>query len=117
MKNTIVEIFINSGVIQNLGKCFLMIFGIWACSQNEPSQNCSEASLEEIETFYQGVFDTVACKIQDVSENNSVQSVIIKNTADYEKHISCGVAAPEIDFEKYIILAIRYQHHQCAVFK
>jgi hypothetical protein len=93
----------------------LCIPSLSGCAKRNPDKNCSGKDMEELVTFYQGEFSDRACFVQAIDEGDPVQNRVINNTTDYIKYIQCGLAAPDIDFDKYVVLATRYKHNQCAV--
>jgi hypothetical protein len=87
-----------------------------SCQKEDVIQNCEGDNAQQIETFYNDEFGSIPCSLQNISTDNKVVNLVIKTQADYEKYFTCSNQLPEVDFEKYLILAGRYRHHQCAIF-
>lgn len=77
---------------------------------------CEGDEAKQVETFYASEFNAAYCGLQNIDNNKKAINLVIKTQEDYEEYFSCGLQTPEIDFEKYFILAGVYRHHQCARF-
>ena len=87
------------------------------CCQNEVmTENCTGENTKILNTFYSDEFAVVPCSLQNIDSEVREVNLVIKNQKDFENYITCSAQLPEIDFEKYFILAGMYKHNQCAVF-
>jgi len=87
------------------------------CHNEGITQNCQGGdSATPVEAFYSDEFASIPCGLQNVESDDKEINLVITNQADLEKYFTCHEQLPEIDFDKYFILAGRYTHHQCAVF-
>jgi hypothetical protein len=91
-----------------------MALNISGCKKEE-IQNCEGDNVQHIDFSYLDEFKNTPCALQNINTEGQVVNLIIKTLSDYEKYITCSSQRPVIDFEKYLILAGRYRHHQCAV--
>mgnify|MGYP006902059207 CR=1 FL=1 len=94
-------------------------FGIMMVSmacEEEVSQDCLGDQAKPVEQLFEGGFDAAGCRIQNIEFSSGENNFVIKNQSDYEKYVTCNNDLPNIDFDKYFILAGVYSHHQCAIF-
>jgi hypothetical protein len=87
-----------------------------SCEDQSAAQNCDSSNPQQIETFLNDEFANNPCSIQNISTEEKEVNLVIKTQADYEKYFICSFGLPVVDFDKYFILAGRYQHFQCAIF-
>jgi hypothetical protein len=87
-----------------------------SCQKEDVVQKCEGDNAQQIETFYNDEFENIPCSVQNINTDDKVVDLVIKTQADYKKYFTCSTQLPDVDFEKYIILAGRYRHNQCAVF-
>lgn len=86
-----------------------------ACEE-EVSQDCLGDQAKPVEQFFEGGFDAAGCRLQNLEFSSGENNLIIKNQSDFEKYVTCNNDLPNINFDKYFILAGVYSHHQCAIF-
>jgi len=87
-----------------------------SCQNEVVTQNCVGDNVQLLQTFYSEEFATVPCSLQNIESTDKEVNLVISNQTDFEKYFTCTQLLPEIDFEKYFILAGRYKHNNCAVF-
>ncbi|MCV9388132.1 hypothetical protein [Reichenbachiella ulvae] len=85
------------------------------CENESLTQNCEGDNAEFPEVFYSEELASIPCGLQSVESDNKEVNLVITNQADLEKYFTCHEQLPEIDFNKYFILAGSYTHHQCAL--
>ena len=103
--------------IIHIASCvFLLILLTISCQNESIQQDCSGDNAQSLQTFYSDELTNVPCSLQNIESTEKEVNVVIANQADLEKYFTCAGQLSEIDFEKYIILAGRYRHHQCAIF-
>jgi len=82
--------------------------------EDEVSVNCDGDRAQPVEQFYEDEYDVANCQFKNLEIKAGENNFVIKNQNDYEKFVTCNDDLPNIDFDKYFILAGVYQHHQCA---
>lgn len=96
--------------------CVLLWLTI-SCQNETALQDCSGDNAQSLQTFYSDELTSIPCALQNIESNETEVKVVIVNQVDLEKYFTCAEQLPEIDFDKFIILAGRYRHQQCAVFE
>ncbi|WP_009033907.1 hypothetical protein [Indibacter alkaliphilus] len=96
------------------GLLFLMSLG--GCELVSRIQDCEEDSAPQVLTFFEDEFENFPWSLQNINLDDKEVNLVIKTQAEYEKYFISSKDLPDIDFGKFIILAGRYRHHQCAVF-
>lgn len=94
----------------------LLILLTTGCQNESVPQDCSGDNAQSIETFYSEELASIPCGLQNIESTEKEVNLIIANQVDLEKYFTCSEQLPEIDFNKYFILAGRYTHNNCAVF-
>lgn len=95
----------------------LLTVFVTSCQNEVVTQNCEGDNAQFLETFYSEEFTSVPCSLQNIESDVKEVNLIISSQPDFEKYFTCFEQFPEIDFEKYFILAGRYTHNNCAVFE
>ncbi len=91
----------------------LLVGATFSC-HNENFQNCEAGDTQQLETFYKDEFEEIPCSLQNIDAEVNEVNLIIKDQTDFEEYFSCSDQFPDIDFDKYFILAGRYRHYNCA---
>lgn|SRR5690554_3780860 len=91
----------------------LLTFG---CQDESIPQDCAGDKTQFIETFYSEEFASIPCGLQNAESDEKEVNLVITTQTDFEKYFTCSAQLPVIDFDKYLIFAGTYRHHQCAVF-
>ena len=99
----------------NVVLCIVFLFNVGGCEKDEPLE-CSGDSAEQVDAFYNEEFATMQCFLRNIGTTEKHVNLIIETQSDYEKYFDCTSTPPIVDFEKYSMLAGRFQHHQCARF-
>lgn len=94
---------------------FLTLFA-FGCQNESVPQDCSDDNGQFLETFYSEELGSIQCGLQNIESTEKEVNLIITNQVDLQKYLTCFELLPEIDFDKYFILAGRYTHNNCAVF-
>jgi len=100
----------------HIASCVFLLLLLTISCQNETAlQDCSGDTAQYLQTFYSDEFANIPCTLQNIESTEKEVSVRIEDQSDLEKYFSCAEQLPKIDFDKYIIIAGRYRHHQCAI--
>jgi len=103
--------------IKTLGVSILLLAALLSSCQNDVvTENCTGENAQILKTFYSDEIAVVPCSLQNIDIDDKEVNLVISNQVDFEKYFTCSEQLPEIDFEKYYILAGMYRHNQCAVF-
>jgi hypothetical protein len=103
--------------LNNITSSILLLTLLTTGCQNESiPQSCDGDNAQYLETFYSEEFAGIPCELQNIESDKKEVNLVITNQVDLKKYFTCFEQLPEIDFDKYFILAGRYTHNNCAVF-
>jgi hypothetical protein len=102
--------------IMNFKSYFIHLFivvGIGGCETSMNPVNCTEENKVALEPINVEGFNPESCRLVDTTKEQEYR-IIIKSKTEFDKYINCSINAPDVDFNKYFILAGSYNHRQCA---
>lgn len=103
---------------QRLAKSILCFtFMATGCQNDGLTENCEGDNAENVETFFSKEFADTPCGVPNFESTEKETHLLITSQAEFKKYFACPEQLPEIDFEKYLVLAGSYTHHQCAGFE
>ncbi len=87
------------------------ILALSSCDESPDIKNCNEGNRLEVPSLDLTEFDLEVCGVKrdDPAQNFNV---VIDSQEKLEQYIHCP-QYQQIDFDKYVILAGLYVHHQC----
>jgi hypothetical protein len=91
----------------------VIVVGIAGCENSMNPVNCIEENKVALEPIKVEGFNPESCRLVDTTKEQEYR-VIIKSKTEFDKYINCSINAPDVDFNKYFILAGSYNHRQCA---
>ncbi len=102
-------------ILKLLIVCGIIVLTAFSC-EKEQSNPCNETGDgTTMETFDFFDINTPYAWLQNVDENETIVNLIIQNQQNYEKYVGIrsDTLRPEIDFEKFVLLAGRAIHNTC----
>jgi hypothetical protein len=98
----------------SLSLLFLWL-AIGGCEPSFDSEKCEGENTLLVESYFSKEINEFPCGLTNLDEKAKQINLIIETKSDFEKYFSCNEGFPDIDFNKYFILAGRYTHKNCAV--